>query len=288
MLLSVAIGALPWYPLRSTLALARDAGADGVEVMLSPRSATTSGAALADRAAATGIPVLSIHAVLRYRRVTLRRKIEDDRASIRFAGSVAGCRALVLHPPLTGPGPSPELNRWLAAITAERLQVNPKLRLAIENRAENWDGVGPQHLDDLQRMRALAGEWDLDITLDLAHAASFGIDLIDALDTVAPRLINVHLSDVLDRRLRGGVRNGLFRDHRIPGSGRLPIAEVLARLRGNEYQGLVTLELSPVSLRAWWPTSARRLLREAVSDVCDAVPPEQGLSTGVGSQRNIR
>jgi sugar phosphate isomerase/epimerase len=239
---------------------------------------------LADRAARSGVPVLSVHAALRYRPVSLRQKIEDDRASIRFAGAINGSNVLVLHPPLTGPTLSADLNHWLAAVTDERGRVNPALRLAIENRGENWDGVGPQLFDDLHRMRSVASEWGLDITFDLAHAASFDIDLLEAVDAVAPRLANVHLSDALDRRLRGGIRNGLLRDHRIPGTGRLPIGAVIERLREHGYRGPLTIELSPMSLRAWWPASAGRALRQAVVAVSDAVP-QQGLPTGVRSHR---
>jgi sugar phosphate isomerase/epimerase len=182
-----------------------------------------------------------------------------------------GCDVIVLHPPLTGPSPSPALNRWLDAISVERELVNPALRLAIENRAENHDGVSPQLLDDFERMRAIAGEWDLHLTLDLAHAASTGHDLLQAIDMLAPRLVNVHLSDAVARQYRGGLRNGLLRDHQVPGSGLLPVEAVLDKLVDVGYKGLVTIELSPVSLHAWWPTTAKRLLAHSVAVVHSAI-----------------
>lgn len=288
MLVSVAIGALPGYPIQSAMALVRNAGADGVEVMLSPRSAQTSGARVALVSEQVGIPVLSVHAALRLRHVGLTVKTQDDLASLRFAGGVPTCRVLVLHPPLTGPRPSADLERWLDAVVNERERTSPSLRLALENRAENHDGTPPQFLDDLERLRTIAGEWGVDVTLDLAHAASFGVDLVEAVQVVLPRLANVHLSDAFERSLRGGLRNGLFRDHRVPGTGILPLAAVLDRLSGNEYKGLVTLELSPVSLRAWWPGRAARLLRTAVGTVRASIPPARGMSSGVATRRHTR
>lgn len=213
------------------------------------------------------IAVLSVHALIRYRGTSLARQIEEDCASIAFAAPIPSCSVVVLHAPLTGMRPSPELNRWLTAVTAARDgSANPDLRLGVENRADNHDGSPDDLLDDLDRLRRLAGEWDLDVTFDIAHAASRGIDLAAAVRTLAPRLVNVHLSDAGERSHRGGLRNGLFRDHRLPGTGRLPLARVMAELAGAGYDGLVTLEPSPASLRGWWPFSARRLMRDAVAD----------------------
>jgi sugar phosphate isomerase/epimerase len=259
------------------LNFARAAGADGVELLVTPSLLRRGSAHYAALALERQLPILSVHALIRYTGVTLTRQIAEDCASIMFAAGMPTCGAVVVHPPLTGARPSAELNRWLNAICAAREQsANPELRIGIENRAENHDGSGQHFLDDLERLRHLVGEWDLDLTYDIAHAASRGLNVVDAVKLVAPRLVNVHFSDAGEHTHRGGIFNGLFRDHRLPGTGSLPLSEVMAALRRAGYDGLVTLEPSPASLCAWWPFATRRLLRDAVADM-------RALASGVPS-----
>jgi sugar phosphate isomerase/epimerase len=169
---------------------------------------------------------------------------------------------------MTGPRQSPQLNYWLNEISLSRVHsANPQLALSIENRGENHDGTESHYLDHLLRLRRLVGEWELSITLDVAHAASLGLDVCDSIEDVLPRLANVHLSDALDRSRRGGILNGLFRDHQLPGHGYLPIDDALATLTRAGYAGLLTLELSPASLHSYWPRKAKKLLKSAVEDV---------------------
>jgi sugar phosphate isomerase/epimerase len=265
---TIAVGALPFYPVGTTLNVARAAAADGVELLVTPSLLRRGAEQYAALALERQLPILSVHALLRYTGAALAQQTAEDCASIAFAAAIPTCEAVVVHPPLTGARPSPDLNRWLNAICAAREDsANPDLMIGLENRPENHDGSGEQLLDDLERLRRLAGEWDLGLTYDMAHAASRGVDVVEAVKLGAPRLVNVHLSDAGERSYRGGIRNGLFRDHRLPGTGSLPLAEVITALQRAGYDGLVTLEPSPASLRAWWPLAPRRLLRDAVADM---------------------
>lgn len=267
MIVSVAVGALVGYPLKTTLAMAARAGSEAVEVMATARLCAEGPERTTRLLRDTGLSVASVHAQLHYRPVPIDRAIESDRASIRWAGELRDDCVLVLHPPLTGPRPSPDLNRWLEAIVSERDAVNRTLVLAIENRADNHDGIAPQLFDDIDRMRSIAGEWGLRLTLDLAHEASWSRNPLDAASQALPLLANVHLSDARASHWRGGIRNGLLRDHQLPGAGTLPLGEIVAALSHGGYRGPLTIELSPLSLRAWWPRSAQRRLTAAVRDV---------------------
>jgi sugar phosphate isomerase/epimerase len=166
-----------------------------------------------------------------------------------------------------------ELIAWLDAICMERDAVRPDLQLAIENRSLNHDGTPVQLLDNLDMLRSVAGEWALGITLDLAHAASHGIDLDEAITAVLPNLVNVHISDAHPRATRGGVRSGLLRDHQIPGTGCLPLRDAIDQLTVGSYGGPLTLELSPLSLRAYNPREARRRLAESVATLRSMIAP---------------
>lgn len=274
MRVSFAVGALTFYPVATTFAFAAEGGAQGVELLVDSSILARGPERYSRMATQHKLPVLTVHSMLQFRKQSLIETIANDVASIRFAATIPTCEAVVLHPPMTGPRPSPDLNRWLEAISQARAEsCNPNLRLGLENRGENHDGVEAQFLDDLARLRRLAEEWDLSITLDIAHAASHGLDVIAATQACLPKLANVHLSDANDREMRGGVRNGLFRDHQVPGEGRLPLAEVVGALRAGGYRGPLTIELSPMSLRAFWPPAAKRRARLAIQRVQEFVRP---------------
>jgi sugar phosphate isomerase/epimerase len=289
MRITIAAGAMTFYPVKSTLAISRDAGFDAVELLLTPTMLRRGAERYQSLAEEMMTDIASVHARLHYRDVGLAEKIESDRQSIRFAARLDTCDCVVLHPPTSRTGDLGDIRRWLDALCDEREALGSTLGLAIENRPENHDGTIRQQLDNLDRLRIVAGEWDVDVTLDIAHAASFGIDPIVAIDAVAPRLRNIHLSDARATHYRGGIMNGLFRDHQVPGSGSIDIRAVSDRLRHHGYTGLVTLELSPVSLRAYWPWAPARILsaahrylvRNGLSDELDA-------SAGASSQRQMR
>lgn len=265
--LSVAVGALTLYPLDLSFAIARDAGAEFVEVLLSRRMRAGDGRAIVERANRAGVTVMTAHAALALRPEPLEEKIAADIASIRVAAGIDSCRSLVLHTPLSQGGEAAPVQRWLDAVAEARERIHPRLDLALENRAENSDGLPGQWLDDTGRLAPVASEWGMRVCLDLAHAASFGLDLPAVVKSVGPQLANVHLSDARDRQYRGGLLNGLLRDHAIPGHGILAIDEALNVLNDIGYRGPLTLELSPLSLRAWLPGAPRRQLRAAVADV---------------------
>lgn len=268
MKISIALGALTFYPLRAGLRVAGASGADGVELLLDNallRRGPDRTSTLAD---AAGLPILSIHAPLRWLRNDLARQVSDAEATIRFAGNLPGPPYVVLHHPGAEHTADGGLQRWLAAIDAARRPfLAAGLRVSIENRPENHDGAAPSPLDDPLTLRSVAAEWGLDITFDIAHAASRNVGVVKALDALLPRVINVHLSDAKpDRAFSGGLLNGLLRDHHLPGAGELPLASVFDLLERRGYRELLTVELSPYSLRAWLPPSARRRMSTSVAD----------------------
>jgi sugar phosphate isomerase/epimerase len=102
--------------------------------------------------------------------------------------------------------------------------------------------------------------------LDATHAGSAGEDLVRARQTFDSRLVNVHLSDLGGQRPFRLVRmlDKFPEQHRFPGAGDLPLADLLVELQRSDYAGPITLEVGPVDLQAWWPPAARRRLAQAV------------------------
>ena len=261
---SVAVGALVGYPVGGTLRMAHDAGAAGAELLLTPailRRGPQHYAALSHH---WQLPITSVHARLLFGNQSLDDTIASDIASLQFAAALPGCGVLVVHHPIVKPGREDELRAWATAMHDALTASRSPLTVAVENRPHNRDSVPAQWLDDPCNLFAFVEKCGFHATLDLAHAASHDLPLVPTLETLLPRLANVHWCDQRPSRLRGGIPCGLWRDHQLPGEGMLPLDNVAATLRAHAYSGLVTLELSPWSLRQWWPALAARRMRDAV------------------------
>jgi sugar phosphate isomerase/epimerase len=269
--IAIAAGAMMFYPVRTMFAVCQAAGADSVELMATPTVIRRGPERYVKHAYDVHTCISSVHARLHYRRVSLKQQIESDRASLRFASGIPGCACLVLHPPVTQALDISAANTWLDALCTERESCQSHIQLALENRPENHDGTPRQLLDNLERLRILAGEWGVHLTLDIAHAVSFGLDPLQCIDIVAARLANVHFSDARDRQYRGGIANGLRRDHLLPGDGILDTGAIIDKLVRVGYGGPLTLELSPVSSRGYWPSASRRVLNSAVANMREAL-----------------
>jgi sugar phosphate isomerase/epimerase len=117
-----------------------------------------------------------------------------------------------------------------------------------------------------EALRRFADVNDLPLTLDTAHAATWPYDVLETYTLFRDRLVNVHLSDL--RPLPGWLDwpplHSYIKHHQLPGAGVLPITELLDRMRYDGYHGLITLELSPIALKAWWPARARASLLSTV------------------------
>jgi len=157
------------------------------------------------------------------------------------------------------------------------------VRISIENRA--FFRPRDQHyvLGDLRELRAFADELDLPMVLDTSHAATSSYSLAEAYDIVADRLVNVHLSDLRPPPwpLNAPCLHTYLKHHQIPGDGQLPLADFLGRLAADGYCGPITLEISPVALRIWWPPDVKRQLARSVAYVRQSfrISPSQSASS---------
>lgn len=258
----VSTGSLTGIPLRCAFDLARRAGADGVELMLTDRLVRGGPGRIQELQYRTGVPVRSVHAVMRLREPSLHQAAEDILLSARFAHSLTTCQALVVHIPNAPTLHAPGTRLWFDAIeTARAMTEQGPTRIAVENTGRLRRSDPNPFLDHPDRLLRFAQEWGVAITYDTAHAASQGWEVLEVVTRLAPHLANVHLSDYGRRTFRLGLANALLRDHQLPGTGVLPLNDVLARLVLAGYDGLVTLELSPVALRVpWLPSTERRLV----------------------------
>ena len=261
---SLSTGILYPYPLRQVFRWARQAGFDGVELVINPEAAMRGGGAVRRLAQAEGVELLSAHPTI----LPLPGWRERDGGMARTIELAleAGISQVVMHTPR-----SQGLDEGEGLVLRERIEgwqrqlAGSDLRLAMENKAIHTEAHWHYALTPLDRLRAFADRHDLGLVLDTTHAGTAGEDLIQARRLFGSRLVNVHLSDLGGplplARLPLVYR--FFGEHRFPGVGDLALAELLRDLGRRDYAGLVTLEVNPWSVRAWWPPAVRRYLARA-------------------------
>jgi sugar phosphate isomerase/epimerase len=261
---SLSTGTLYAYPLRAVFRWARQAGFDGVELVINPEAVLRGGRAVRRLAQAEGVELFSAHPTI----VPLPGWRERDGGMARTIGLAreAGIGLVVMHTPR-----SESLDEGEGLVFRQRVEgwqrqlAGSDLRLAIENKAIRAEAHWRYALTPLDRLRAFADRHDLGLVLDTAHAGTAGEDLIQAHRLFGNRLVNLHLSDLGGplRWAEFSLVRRFFGEHRFPGVGDLALSELLGDLGSSDYAGLVTLEVTPWSVRAWWPPAVRRHLARA-------------------------
>ncbi len=266
--LSLSTGCIYIYPLRSIFSIARECGFAGVELVLGPEVELRGGRYVRDLAESYGLTIFSLHPpILPF------RGWFDYRTSVPRLIDLAmevGAGYVVLHPPNARSLADDRGRSYVEALT-EGLQrtEGSDVRIAIENRG--FFRPQDQHcvLSDMRELRAFADELDLPLVLDTSHAATSSYSLAETYQILADRLVNVHLSDLRPPPwpLDVSYLHTYLKHHQIPGDGQLPLADFLSCLAADGYCGPITLEISPVALRIWWPPSVKSQLARCVAYV---------------------
>src|SRR3954447_16019705 len=173
----LSTGSLTPRTLRDSASIARQAGADGLELLLNGRLLGAGPERAAIVAAEEQVPIRSVHPPIRF--WNQRAHIHDDMiAAAEYARAIPSCNVLVMHA-VAGPGLHTEVGRQFFRTVEEvrSLLRGSTTRLAIENRGTMQPQPRMGFLDKLQNLYRVCEEWDLDITLDTSHAASFGVDI---------------------------------------------------------------------------------------------------------------
>lgn len=265
----LSTGSLSPRTLATAARIARAAGADGLELLLNNALLADGPERAVRLAAAHGMPIRSVHPPLRL--IGAEQYVHDDLiASAEFARGIAECRTLVMHS-VGGAGLHTERGRaFLHTVTVVTNALGKRgPRLALENRGTVHPRPKLDFLDKLPNLYRVCEEWDLGIVLDTSHAASFGLNIVAALDIVGSCLVNVHLSDRREEpsAITSSWWNSLTREHQVPGNGALPLGAFLRKLKAKQYRGAITLELSPLAVAAWNARRATDTIGAAVAFV---------------------
>jgi sugar phosphate isomerase/epimerase len=206
-------------------------GYDGLEIMVSADPISQDVDVLRRLTDYHGIPVLAVHAPCLL--ITQRVWGREPWGKLTRAREVAeqlGAKVVVVHPPFRWQ--RDYVREFEAGLTAMAAETD------VVFAVENLYPLRPRSSE----VTAWAPHWnpaELDTphaTLDLSHTAVSGSDAVEMASDLGSRLAHLHLAD--------GTKPGLPDEHLVPGRGTQPCAQLLERLSGEGYQGIVVLEVS--------------------------------------------
>lgn len=267
----LSTGSLYNYALDRVFALARQAGFDGIEVIVDSRWDTRQAEYLRSVSAAQGLPVLSLHAPFM---PGIQGWEEDPLSSLQRTVQLAaalGAGVVVAHLPM----------RWHWLGVQGSLFRSRRLRLPLfwpqarayrqwlqQNRNELCCSVNGVQvlLENMPAQRLLGIRLNLyelnhpdalmgfnGLVLDSTHLGTWGADLLAVYEQLKTRIKHVHLSDYDGR------------EHRPPGKGHLPLAQLLQRMAADDYRGFIVVESGPEHLGAGQDARVEEALREALA-----------------------
>jgi sugar phosphate isomerase/epimerase len=250
-------GSLFNFDVDTVMALAKEAGFDGVELVIDWRRETYWPEHLHKLMVRHGLPILAVHSP--FAQSYMPGWPADPVASIKQTVQLAetvGARLVVVHPPgrwlrlqglvatpdrtrrisiplpVVGPG---KLGRWLQEALAD-FQATTDVTITVENMPCRW--LGPIRLEPHHFFTPAALLQFPYLTLDTTHVGTRKIDLLLFYRQIRQRVAHVHLSNF----------NG--QEHQLLSDGSLPLQALLRQLAQYRYQGFVSLELGPTSLQA--------------------------------------
>jgi sugar phosphate isomerase/epimerase len=242
------------YPLRRIFALAKHTGFEGLELVLCPEARARGSDYVRRLAEEHGLPIFTLHPSM----IPTPKGRQHHRVLPQLipVAQGLGCQYIIIHVPKAMALNDGVGREYVDAVVAggEDL-MGSSTRLCVENQAVFRSSDRRYALSTPGKLSQFAEEHDLAVTLDTAHAASFPYDLLEAYETLASRLVNVHLSDFRrDLSIPPWFNlHSFFKHHQVPGDGDLPLIPLLERLRADSYEGLVTIEVSPFALEVWRP-----------------------------------
>ena len=273
MLLSLSTGCLYGFPLRTTFALAAEAGFEAVELVMGPEVWIRGARYASSLARDHGLSIYSVHPALLAISPCGGRvgRIKDA----VVAALELDCPCVVVHPPGASCWADRVAEQWLRVVEeCQRRTDGTVTRMALENQGAGSKRSGQSVLGELPALINFAREHDLDVTFDTCHAGSVQLELVPAYELLGRRVANVHFSDLVPLRYDVNLApvRLLFAHHQMPGEGCLPLAEMVSRLATDGFSGPITVEIGMVALRAWSRSQLRRQLARVVEYIRSAIP----------------
>jgi sugar phosphate isomerase/epimerase len=272
--LSYSTGATYCYPLSYSFKLAREAGFSNVELIIGAEAVWRGPEAVQRLAQEAGVTIRSVHGPI-MPTPRWRHGPENITDLVDYAARLDPVPLAVVHVPKAEDFiQDAEGQRFMRELEGWQTQyASGGPPLALETPGLFHSNEMDFRLFDLDALADFAQAQGTGIVLDTVHVASLSLDQMTTYEKVRPALVNVHFSDLrqLPPLLDHTFLYSYAKHHQLPGAGELPLERLLERLGRDGYQGLLTLELSPVALRIWSPRQTRRLLTSSRDFVLDTL-----------------
>lgn len=228
----LSAGCLFHLPLKLIARIGREAGFDGMElIMNSPKITPESGL---EKISET-LPIRSIHAPFRDW-ADWGGHLGSWKATTALANTLPDADHITMHPPGSKLA-NMIANRWFEKAHDLPLLLDAKgrIRFSLENMP--WAEGSPFSKDPLERLMDQCRDKNVGLTFDVCHMGVSGRDVLAATDKIPDELLyNVHFSDAVGHT-----------EHLTPGVGSLPLDDFLQRLGKRGYDRYITLELEPAA-----------------------------------------
>lgn len=241
--IALSTGCLYKYSLSEIFRIAKEAGFDGVELLISQSNCNVGIDYIQKLSDKYEIPILSLHSPFIacdgwggfWDRVH-RSLVIATQLSIPLVN---------FHPP-SGLMPRHRLNNELsehvqiyrdilkdsgATLTIENLPTVRTFRISLVN----W--LLPRLANNMYQIADFAADNEIHVTFDTTHVGTTGVDLLEAYTVFRDRIVNIHLSDYDGRS-----------QHLLPGTGYLPLERLLTQIKRDGYDGIITLETCPAAM----------------------------------------
>ncbi len=271
MRISFSTGTFYHRGLGYSLDLAREAGFDGVELVLGPEYLLRGEDASRRIAAGHDVPVLSVHPPF-YPLPGWPRGASRAVPRLASVSRSVGAELCVVHTPFLRSPTSPRARSYSESLRRGSAATGGEVRVTLESSQYNKRRER-YLLDDLKALVDFAQERGCGVTFDTCHAGANREDILACYETVRPALRNVHLSDVQWKGKQA-------RTHILPGEGELPLADFLARLARDGYEGLVTMEIHPRQVEFLSRQRSLRRLKQALDFVRTSAGQAKGVKSG--------
>ncbi|NLE76628.1 MAG: sugar phosphate isomerase/epimerase [Chloroflexi bacterium] len=268
MKLSVSTGCAAPLPLALSLPRFAEAGFQGVELVLDPRSMLGAAQAVRRQVQRSGLRLFSVHPPF-IKAGRWRNEGVVAPQQVELAAELGAALTLV-HPPGTADWEDQETLHYLRGLDAAQERGQQLgVRLAMETAGRRWHGDHRRLLLHPAELKAWTEQRGLGLVLDVAHVGTLDPTLEAARPLLAADLAGVHLSDVSrpHEEWRRGLWGRFGSTHQMPGEGMLPLTTFLGDLAASGFAGYMTLEVSPLHLAVWDARAMVRRLRQAVEFV---------------------
>lgn len=221
MKITISSDSLNGYGLNRIFAFAKDAGLDGVDIIIEKEKFDTQNADyIKSLIEEYGIPVVAVE---------LSKKMNSEKTVMKYIelADAIGAKTFVMYPPNLLDF---KFIQWMKdSLKKVKRQVKCEVSL-INPEPRTMFGILPEHaFIGLEGLKRYGG-----VTLDTANLYSLKHDLLDAYITLRGSISHIFLSNVL---------RGI--DHTPPQDGALPLESLLAKLKRDNYDKAVSIRVRP-------------------------------------------